>query len=322
MKQLSDYKEEIHSCSKCGLCQSVCPIYKITGNDCTVSRGHFIMLKGLIKGDLKMSKTINRYLDLCLKCNACSKFCPSGIDIVDIVASAKAEYFKKSRLEKMKSNLLKLGLNSLNLLSASAKHKKSINSEKKVIYFGGCGSKFEGDFHIVKILNSMNIEVITPNFDCCGFPFFVQGDTENFKAFMDKFYSVLEQYGDYDIVTNCATCEKTLKSYAKFGGKEIRVKNIFEYILSGEKETQLLHIRVFDEKTKRIKYIQQTNEAKAEKKSNCPDCAIGHDANKTKIWALKDMDADHVLAWSKGGETTIENCQMLCKHHNRSKGNA
>ena len=47
-----------------------------------------------------------------------------------------------------------------------------------------------------------------------------------------------------------------------------------------------------------------------------------HDANKTKIWALKDMDADHVLAWSKGGETTIENCQMLCKHHNRSKGNA
>ena len=58
MRYLSDCKEDIHSCSKCGLCQSVCPIYKITGNDCTVSRGHFIMLNGLIKGDLKMSKTI------------------------------------------------------------------------------------------------------------------------------------------------------------------------------------------------------------------------------------------------------------------------
>jgi 5-methylcytosine-specific restriction endonuclease McrA len=34
-----------------------------------------------------------------------------------------------------------------------------------------------------------------------------------------------------------------------------------------------------------------------------------------------EMDADHVTAWSKGGATDIENCQMLCKSHNRAKGN-
>jgi 5-methylcytosine-specific restriction endonuclease McrA len=33
------------------------------------------------------------------------------------------------------------------------------------------------------------------------------------------------------------------------------------------------------------------------------------------------MDADHVTAWSKGGATAISNCQMLCKTHNRAKGN-
>jgi hypothetical protein len=26
-------------------------------------------------------------------------------------------------------------------------------------------------------------------------------------------------------------------------------------------------------------------------------------------------------AWSKGGATDIANCQMLCKTHNRAKGN-
>lgn len=36
----------------------------------------------------------------------------------------------------------------------------------------------------------------------------------------------------------------------------------------------------------------------------------------------KEMNADHVSAWSKGGATSIGNCQMLCKTHNRSKGNA
>jgi hypothetical protein len=55
--------------------------------------------------------------------------------------------------------------------------------------------------------------------------------------------------------------------------------------------------------------------------SNCPLCAVGHDSNKTKIWKLNEMDADHVTAWSKGGSTDVNNCQMLCKTHNRAKGN-
>jgi len=37
--------------------------------------------------------------------------------------------------------------------------------------------------------------------------------------------------------------------------------------------------------------------------------------------AFAEMDADHVSAWSKGGGSTAENCQMLCATHNRAKGN-
>lgn len=96
MKRLKDYKEEIHKCSKCGLCQSVCPVYEQTGNDCSVSRGKFIMLNGIIKGDLKLNKNVNKYLDMCLKCNACKNFCPSGIDARKIFLTAKSEYFKTS----------------------------------------------------------------------------------------------------------------------------------------------------------------------------------------------------------------------------------
>lgn len=98
-------------------------------------------------------------------------------------------------------------------------------------------------------------------------------------------------------------------------------RGIFEYILSGKTMPQLLNVRVFDENTKRKVYKKQTEEANTKGISNCPLCAQGHEANKTKIWALKDMDADHVTAWSKGGGSDISNCQMLCKTHNRSKGN-
>ena len=98
-------------------------------------------------------------------------------------------------------------------------------------------------------------------------------------------------------------------------------KNVFEYVLGGCKDTKLLNVRVFDENTKNRVYIRQTDEAKEKHISNCPLCAIGHDANKEKIWTQKEMDADHVLAWSKGGATDESNCQMLCKTHNRAKGN-
>ena len=98
-------------------------------------------------------------------------------------------------------------------------------------------------------------------------------------------------------------------------------KGVFEYILGGCVDTKLLEIRLFDEATKKSVYAKQTNEAKEKGISNCPYCAMGNDNNRTKIWALKDMDADHVTAWSKGGATDISNCQMLCKSHNRAKGN-
>ena len=98
-------------------------------------------------------------------------------------------------------------------------------------------------------------------------------------------------------------------------------KGIWEFVLGGSTETKLLEVRVFDDATKKSTYAVQTKEAQAAERSNCYHCALGHDANKAKIWKLEEMDADHVSAWSKGGATSAENCELLCKTHNRAKGN-
>ena len=140
----------------------------------------------------------------------------------------------------------------------------------------------------------------------------------------DEFYT---QYHDIEVEVNAYL------EYDKdvFRGKTVllpcddpQVENnsgVFEYVLGGEQDTKLLNVRVFDEKIKRQVYKLQTDDAEMKGISNCPYCAIGHEATKTRIWKLSEMDADHVSAWSKGGATTIENCQMLCKTHNRAKGN-
>ena len=98
-------------------------------------------------------------------------------------------------------------------------------------------------------------------------------------------------------------------------------RGIFEYVLGGCKDTKLLNIRLFDKTTMRKVYEQQTAKAKEKGVSNCPLCALGHESNRERIWKITEMDADHVTAWSKGGDTSSKNCQMLCKTHNRAKGN-
>ena len=98
-------------------------------------------------------------------------------------------------------------------------------------------------------------------------------------------------------------------------------RGIYEYILGGCKDSKLLEVQCFDEPTKKSVYARQTADAEKKGISNCPHCVLENGANKSKIWKLSEMDADHVTAWSKGGATDISNCQMLCQTHNRAKGN-
>lgn len=98
-------------------------------------------------------------------------------------------------------------------------------------------------------------------------------------------------------------------------------KGIYEYLLGNCTNPSLLQVRVFDEATKKNVYSAQTTFAKRNNHSNCPLCAIGPDSNKKRIWSFSEMDADHVRAWSIGGFTDTRNCQMLCRTHNRAKGN-
>ncbi len=110
--------------------------------------------------------------------------------------------------------------------------------------------------------------------------------------------------------TFCASLAKTLLNRSRF-----------EFLLGGAVDTKLLDVRVFDTKIKRAAYAKQTQAAERKGESNCPLCAVGKNANKSRIYKFEEMDADHVTAWSKGGKSSAKNCQMLCITHNRAKGN-
>lgn len=144
---------------------------------------------------------------------------------------------------------------------------------------------------------------------------FIEVESEMKGLSWGEFYEIYHN----DSYNPQTVSDKIKELYSNFYVKD--KKGVYEYILGGCIDNKLLNIRVFDEPTKKTIYTKQTEDAKNKYTSNCPLCVIGTDNNKTRVWKFNEMDADHVTAWSKGGATDISNCQMLCKIHNRAKGN-
>lgn len=80
-----------------------------------------------------------------------------------------------------------------------------------------------------------------------------------------------------------------------------RKAGIYEYVL--DHDERHLSIRAFTDKQKREAYERQNG--------ICPKCG--------ELFDMKQMEGDHITPWAKGGQTTSENCQMLCKDCNRRK---
>lgn len=239
MKKLSDLEAEIKRCSKCGKCQEVCPVYKITGNDCAVTRGKFIMLSGVLKGDLKLNKTIEKYLDLCTKCGKCKDFCPSGINVCEIFNIAKHECINKSfsgkiiklfQSRKIFNNFLKMG--------QLFKHNKNLtNGSTKVLYFKGCVNKLypKSENALKKILLNFDVELLEKDFDCCGIPFLSSGNIERYEEAKNFNLKLLDDNYDY-VITDCASCENTIRNYKANAEYSQKIINVFDLIVLQDKK--------------------------------------------------------------------------------------
>jgi len=222
MKALKDFEKDLNKCSKCGLCETACPIFKLNPNDCAASKGKFIMLHGVTKGDLKLSKNINKYIDMCLKCGKCNEFCPSDINVCQILNVAKAQYAKGKMFGKIISffqsrlifnNLINVG----KIITAPFRpKKKKIEGLLNIVYFKGCVNQIcpRTDRYLNKIFKN-SINIIEPNFECCGLPFLSEGNLKRFEECAETNIKLLPKDYDY-LATDCASCESTLLDYKNY----------------------------------------------------------------------------------------------------------
>ncbi len=92
-----------------------------------------------------------------------------------------------------------------------------------------------------------------------------------------------------------------------------RPKGIYAYVLTGDERD--LSIRQFNYSDKRVAYERQQGLC-----ANKTYCLTPGNSDGKKVFAIAEMEADHITPWSKGGRTEPANCQMLCLPCNRQKG--
>ena len=80
-----------------------------------------------------------------------------------------------------------------------------------------------------------------------------------------------------------------------------RKAGIYEFIFS--RDERVLSLRKFSDTQKRTAYEKQGH--------RCAHCG--------EVFPIESLQADHILAWSKGGKTTPDNLQLLCAKCNNSK---
>ena len=121
-------------------------------------------------------------------------------------------------------------------------------------------------------------------------------------------YIVRKNYEADDVIN---LYRKSMKGINDIGSWDIDThKTFIDYFVENGYSASLDPKRNFDKEIKDQLYAR----------SNC--CAhIDDNGNHCTETNYSKLEVDHITPWSKGGRTILANAQLLCKHHNTSKGN-
>ncbi len=234
MNETNEYiKDEVYKCSKCALCQSICPIYIALKNEAFLPRGRFVVLNNFFNNSKKLSKSFIKNLDVCLNCNLCKLFCPSNIDAAYIFNHFKSNYdksfFKFSNFYFIYLNVLRLFSLKHHIYNRKMINKNISADAPEILFFEGCYNHYINSDDLLyssKIINKLGykVKIISA---CCGCPYINEGNTKKYNNNLNKLTKLLNTDSKY-IVCSCDTCYNNLQNILPVKDKIIRLDDFLK----------------------------------------------------------------------------------------------
>ena len=232
--------DEIFACIMCGFCRAGCPVYKETSLESKNARGRVILAYNMLKGTIEPSKELAERFYQCTMCLHCKATCPAGVQVADVVESARKRLVEEGYLPEVHKTLLESISKYGNPLNEPSEKRTDVypstyvHKVADILLFFGCITSYQ-DIQIVpntmEILDKAGIDYATMGNEehCCGYLAYLVG-APHFKDSMDNNLKRLSRFNPKTIVTTCAGCYRTFKQiYPHYSDFSIEVLHAVEY---------------------------------------------------------------------------------------------
>ena len=237
-KHLKEARHAMMTCTYCGFCKSVCPVYEGIGWDSSVARGRIILAYGLLNKDIPADQSVVESLYQCTTCKDCERRCPSGIEVVEVVERARRDLVANGKMLPKHRKLLESTLEHGNPYGERKGVAATLALKKRSAslgYFVGCTSTYRNRSiadATLSILNKLGEDFTVVDEACCGSVLQrIGGDEAAVKQIMERNVRSAADLGVEEVVFSCAGCYRMFKQeYPKFVDVPFKVRHISEFL--------------------------------------------------------------------------------------------
>ncbi len=246
--------DELFSCSRCGNCLAVCPVYKNTLDEGVAPRGKLSLIEAVGNKKLTFSDKVSEKIYTCTLCNYCNGECPSGVNITGLFEEMRADLADSEKYPAA-LDLLKNRISTAHNVTfdtnegridwirqlPGASPEKYLKDTAEVVYFAGCVASFSPrSFSIpravVQLFEKAGIDFALLGDEewCCGFPLLSAGIRDGAEKQADHNIRMVKNKKAKMLVTSCPSCYHTWKhQYPEIAAEKIdfEVLHVSEYLL-------------------------------------------------------------------------------------------
>jgi glycolate oxidase iron-sulfur subunit len=92
--QIAEANGILRSCVHCGFCTATCPTYVLLGDELDSPRGRIYLIKNMLESGAAATAETAKHVDRCLSCLSCMTTCPSGVNYMHLVDTARVHIEK------------------------------------------------------------------------------------------------------------------------------------------------------------------------------------------------------------------------------------
>jgi glycolate oxidase iron-sulfur subunit len=93
--EIEKFISDLDTCTKCGFCMGVCPVYREEKQESAVARGKIMLIRSLLSGEAKVTDEMAELLNRCTLCSNCAANCPAGTNVPAVITAARADKVKR-----------------------------------------------------------------------------------------------------------------------------------------------------------------------------------------------------------------------------------